>query len=58
MKSEIIDRILSENRESLQKIIETARNNDVFQDIMSNIKEEFFINLEKEQQIREGGDCQ
>lgn len=44
MKSEIIDRILSENRESLQKIIETARNNDVFQDIMSNIKEEFFIN--------------
>ena len=34
MKSEIIDRILSENRESLQKIIETARNNDVFQDIM------------------------
>ena len=44
MKSEIIGRILSENNESLHKMIETVRNNAVFQDVMSNIKEEFFIN--------------
>ena len=44
MKSEIIDRILSENSEPLYKIIETVKNNAVFQDVMSNIKEEFFIN--------------
>ena len=44
MKSEIIDRILSENSEPLHKIIETVKNNAVFQDVMSNIKEEFFIN--------------
>ena len=41
MKSEIIDRILSENSEPLHKIIETVKNNAVFQDVMSNIKEEF-----------------
>ena len=44
MKSEIIDRILSENSESLHEIIETLNNNAIFQDVMNNIKEEFFIN--------------
>ena len=44
MKSEIINRILSKNSESLHVIIETVKNNAVFQDATSNIKEEFFIN--------------
>ena len=43
MKSEIINRILSENSESLHIIIETVKKNEVFQDVMSSIKEEFFI---------------
>ena len=44
MKSEIIDRILSENNESLHQMIEIVRNNAFFQDVINNIKEEFFIN--------------
>ena len=43
MKSEIIDRILSINSESLYKIVDPVRNNAIFNDVMSNIKEEFFI---------------
>lgn len=44
MQSKIIERILNEDNKSLQEIIEIVRNNTVFQDVMSNIKEEFFIN--------------
>ena len=43
MQSKIIEKILNENNKSLQEIIEIVRNNTVFQDVMSDIKEEFFI---------------
>lgn len=40
MQSKIIERILNGDN----KIIEIVRNNAVFQDVMSDVKEEFFIN--------------
>lgn len=44
MQFEIIERILNGDNKSLNEIIEIVRNNSIFQDVMSNIKEEFFIN--------------
>ena len=45
MKSEIIDRILSENRESLQKIIETERNIKFLKEIQNNNIDENYIDF-------------
>lgn len=44
MQFEIIERILNGDNKSLNEIIEIVRNNSIFQDVMSDIKEEFFIN--------------
>ena len=43
MQSKIIEKILNENNKSLQEIIEIVKNNAVFQNVMSDFKEEFFI---------------
>ncbi len=44
MQSQIIEKIFEKNNSSLEEIIRIVRNNPVFQDVMSRVKEEFFIN--------------
>ena len=44
MQSKIIERILNGDNKSFNEILEIVRNNAVFQDVMSDVKEEFFIN--------------
>ena len=43
MKSKIIEKILNEDNKTLNEIIEIIKDNAVFQDVMSDFKEEFFI---------------
>ncbi len=43
MQSKIIERILTENTEILQEIINIVQDNDVFNNIMSDVKEQYFI---------------
>ena len=43
MQSKILERILNENNELLQEIINTVKNNDVFNNVMSDVKEQYFI---------------
>lgn len=43
MQSKIIERILNGDNKALNEIIEIVRDNAVFQDVMSDFKEEFFI---------------
>jgi len=43
MQSKIIEKILNGDNKALNKIIEIVRNNAVFQEVMSDFKEEFFI---------------
>lgn len=43
MQAKIIERMLTENNESLREIIEVVKSNAIFSEAMSNIKEEFFI---------------
>ncbi len=42
MQSKILEIILKENNELLQEIINTVRDNDVFNDVMSDVKEQYF----------------
>ena len=43
MKSKIIEKILNEDNKTLNEIIEIIKDNAAFQDVMSDFKEEFFI---------------
>ena len=43
MQSKILERILNENNELLEEIINTVKNNDVFNNVMSDVKEQYFI---------------
>ena len=43
MQSKIIDKVLNGDNKSLNEIIGIVRNNAIFQDVMSDFKEEFFI---------------
>ncbi len=43
MQSKIIERILTEDNVALKEIINIVKNNDVYNDVMSDIKEQYFI---------------
>ena len=43
MQSKIIEKVLNGDNKAFNEIIEIVRNNAVFQDVMSDFKEEFFI---------------
>ena len=43
MQSKIIEKILNEDNKALNELIKIVRDNAIFQDVMSDFKEEFFI---------------
>lgn len=43
MQSKIIEMILNIDNESLKEVIKKVNNNAVFQEVMSDVKEEFFV---------------
>lgn len=43
MQSKIIERILTENNETLQEIVNVVKDNAIFNDVMNDVKEVYFV---------------